>query len=411
MSFRIFTCLVLFLFLFSESEAQTFTTYKEVDGLASDNVNAVSIDSNGDVWFGTQAGISKFDGNTWTTINTTTDPDLVDNSILALLIDGNGNIWAGTDFGVSKFDGSSWTTYTDDDGLADNRIKFIAEGPDGKIWFGNNDGVSSFDGTTWESFTTSNGLPFGGVNHVAFDQNGDVLLGTGLGGLYIYNGTDFSTITEDDQLLSNKIRSSIVDENNNRWIASAEGVSVYSPNNIFLNDHEHFFVLPPPDSLNPIEDIQIDSRGYVWTGVYIDYLVTVGGVAMYDGVRWYNYDETDGLAGPVVRRLAITDEDDVWVTTSTGVTKISDISVGIFTPEVKEDLLGVFPNPASDLLEVSAPTEQIGNSLRIFNALGKLVWEQEMDQQNITVNLSTFQNGFYFISLGDLQAKRIIVNK
>lgn len=408
---RILPTLILSFLFFGGSQAQTFTTYRIADGLVSDNVHAVSIDGNGDVWFGTQGGISKFDGTNWTTINTTTDPDLVDIVVLALLIDDMGNIWAGTDFGVSKYDGTTWTTYTEADGLADDRIKFIAQGPDGRIWFGNSDGVSNFDGTTWESFTTSNGLPFGGVNHVAFGQNDEVLLGTGLGGVYIHDGTGFTAITEDDQLLSNKIRSSLVDGNNRRWIASAEGVSVFDGDNNFLNDHEHIFTLPPPDSLNPIEDIQMDSRGYVWAGVYVDYLVTVGGVSLYAGNHWYQYDESDGLAGPVVRRLAITDTDDVWVTTSTGVSKISGISVGIQSPNFKEDVWQVHPNPATDILMVETGDLAFGETIRMYNSLGQLMLEATVTNQRMEINVEAFENGFYLVAVGDLLPKKLMISK
>ncbi|MFT5845558.1 MAG: ligand-binding sensor domain-containing protein, partial [Saprospiraceae bacterium] len=100
--------------------AQSFTTYLEEDGLVSNSVNCVSTGEEGNVYFGTQFGISHFDGTNWTSY--TEDDGLVDNNVTAILI-SDGAIWAGTDFGFSTFDGTTWATYTTDDGLEDNRIK------------------------------------------------------------------------------------------------------------------------------------------------------------------------------------------------------------------------------------------------------------------------------------------------
>ena len=42
--------------------------------------------------------------------------------------------------GVSRFDGETWTTYTIKDGLAYDDVWSIAVGPDGALWFGTEGG-------------------------------------------------------------------------------------------------------------------------------------------------------------------------------------------------------------------------------------------------------------------------------
>jgi len=64
------------------------------DGLASYFVYAIAIDAQGNKWFGTSEGVSKFDGTNWTTY--TTANGLVSNSIEAIAIDTQGNKWIGT---------------------------------------------------------------------------------------------------------------------------------------------------------------------------------------------------------------------------------------------------------------------------------------------------------------------------
>jgi len=75
------------------------------------------------LWFGTADGVSRFDGQTWTTY--TEEDGLADNSVYAIAVDADGTLWFGTADGVSRFDGQTWTTYTEEDGLASNWVYAI----------------------------------------------------------------------------------------------------------------------------------------------------------------------------------------------------------------------------------------------------------------------------------------------
>ncbi len=57
------------------------------------------------------ANLHHTDEGTWTTYNTS-NSRLVSDNVNAIAIDPEGNKWFGTDAGVSKFDGATWTTYT-----------------------------------------------------------------------------------------------------------------------------------------------------------------------------------------------------------------------------------------------------------------------------------------------------------
>ena len=67
-------------------------------------VKASAVDWEGNKWFGTQwYGVSKFDGATWTTYDTSTVPELGSNHIAAIAVDNEGNIWFATYGGVSTY--------------------------------------------------------------------------------------------------------------------------------------------------------------------------------------------------------------------------------------------------------------------------------------------------------------------
>jgi len=398
---------VMAMFLGGLLNAQTITNYTSSDGLLADNVNCVDVDASNNIWFGTQDGVSVFDGATWTDHTTATDPGLVDNTIQAIYVATSGDVWAGTDFGLSVYDGTNWTSYTSADGLGNNQIKCITE-DNGLIWIGTNNGASNYDGTNFTNFGTSEGLPFGGVNEIDVMSNGDVWMGTGLSGVYVYSGgTIGSNIIDDvDGLIDNRIRAIVNDDSGNSWIGTSEGISVFDSGDNFWMHHTTMFSLPAPDTLNPIEDLEMDSQGIIWVGVYVDYLVTEGGVCAYNGVNWVEYKVADGLVGPVVRALAIDGNDDVWVATSTGVSKISDPTVGITDPEISQ--FQIHPNPTSGELTVKFLGGNSDGDVCIYDASMKLVHQAKLEGLSTKLDLNHLRNGVYFLKTGS-SVERLVI--
>lgn len=387
--------------------AQTITNYTTADGLLANNVLSVDVDASDNIWFGTQDGVSVFDGATWTNHTTTTDAGLVDNTIQAIYVAANGDVWVGTDFGISVYNGASWSSFTTVDGLANNQIKCIAENAAGNLWFGTNSGASRYDGVSFTNYGTAEGLPFGGVNEIDVLANGDVWMGTGLSGVSIYNGTSFSTINAaNDGLIDNRIRAIAVDGANSKWVGTSEGISVYNSSNSLSINHTTMFSLPAPDTLNPIEDIEMDSQGNFWVGVYVDYLVTEGGVCAYNGNNWNQYKVADGLVGPVVRALAIDGNDDVWVATSTGVSKISDPSVGVH--KMEEATFSMYPNPTSYQVSFRVPSNFVSTEMVIYYTSMKVAKTVSIESELMQISLETLGAGIYFVQIGNAVERLMI---
>ena len=398
---------LLFILAAYMTQAQTFTNYTTDDGLVNNAVNCLWVDSNDNIWFGTQEGISHFDGTTWTNYDVVSHPDLVNNSIFAIFADSDDNLWVGTDFGANKFDGTTWTTYTDENGLADNRVKYINQSADGRMWFANNDGLSILDDDTWTSYTSDDGISFGGINFVTFAANGNALLGTPLSGYLEFDGTNFTAITEDEGLLNDRVRSIAVAPNGNRWIANADGISVFDQNNDFITHHELIFELPPPDVLNPVEDIVVSPGGRVWAGIYVDYLVTEGGISTYLGADWTDYDVNDGLVGPVVRRLALDSQNNLWVATGTGISKLSDLPSATVNPVV-DNALKIYPNPANSEVNLEIPAALIGTDYQIFDNAGRLVKRGTVTAERMTLQVGKLTQGVYRLAIDEIYSRQIV---
>ncbi len=84
------------------------------------------------VWFGTWGGgVSLFDGqDNWTTY---TEADgLAGNIVYSIAQQADGTLWFGTNRGVSRFDGSNWTTIRH--GLVGQHVYSIALADDGSAW-------------------------------------------------------------------------------------------------------------------------------------------------------------------------------------------------------------------------------------------------------------------------------------
>ena len=62
-------------------------------------------------------------------------PGPASKSIYSIFQDSKGYLWLGTEAGVSRYDGYSFTNFTRDDGLSDNDIFYIHEDYKGRIWF------------------------------------------------------------------------------------------------------------------------------------------------------------------------------------------------------------------------------------------------------------------------------------
>lgn len=89
----------------------------------------------------------------------TTHQGLAQMQVYNVLKDSRGMVWTGTGFGVSRYNGESFTSYTTADGLLGNYISNIQEDNKGYIWiFCGTKGIVRFDGKTFKKYPTPKGI-------------------------------------------------------------------------------------------------------------------------------------------------------------------------------------------------------------------------------------------------------------
>ena len=386
--------------------AQTITNFKTADGLPNDNVLCLTADASNNMWFGTQTGVAKFDGTNWSIFNQTSHPTIPNNTIKAIAAMKNGDIWIGTDNGIGVYDGSKWTSYDTDDGLGSNRINYITEVSNGDVWISDFNGATKYSSSTFTKYGTSDGLPFGGVQQIQEAKNGDIVMATGLGGIASYDGSTFTIYNATNGLVSNSATSLAINNEGDLWVGTGSGVSVFDSSYKHEINYTRMYVLPAPDTLNPVEDVKMDSKGRMWVGIYVDYLVTEGGVSMYDGSKWTEFDVSSGLAGPTIRNLAVDKNDNVWVATSTGVSRIN--SGPSSTQSLQANSVSMYPNPTHHLLTIELDQTSVPADFQIevYNSQSKLEMQKKMNSgTEATLNLSSLSPGIYIVRIANLTRK------
>jgi ligand-binding sensor domain-containing protein len=91
MRYCLLLSLILASFFHSRGQEFSYTQYNVKDGLAGSVVYCAAEDKDGFLWFGTESGLSRFDGTHFK--NFTTASGLPDNEIIKLFVDSRNRVW------------------------------------------------------------------------------------------------------------------------------------------------------------------------------------------------------------------------------------------------------------------------------------------------------------------------------
>ncbi|MDA3954993.1 MAG: histidine kinase [Bacteroidales bacterium] len=129
--------------------------------------------------------------------NYTINNGLPDNCIQDLYKDSRGFLWIGTNAGLSRFDGENFNVYTSQDGLIGDKISSITESEKGSIWVGcYGSGISKLNGKEIISYNTSSGLISNEVRKIHYSVKYKILLIGTENGLTIYDNERFFSFHE-----------------------------------------------------------------------------------------------------------------------------------------------------------------------------------------------------------------------
>lgn len=279
----------------------------------TNNIHRSLIDKNGNLWFCTTGdGVYRYDGKTF--IHFTEKEGLFNDCVSTVLEDKKGDLWFGTNAGISRYDGHKFTnmplgvaagnyfkTYktTNDpkNPPPKNAVWSLMQDKSGKIWIGTyDDGVYYYDGKAFMHFLHSDsvinksGIRLGAVNTILEDKAGNMWFTTWFEGLCRYDGKELVSLKPNGEVWYSFL---LNDKEGNIWIGRrGKGAIIYDGKNFTNVVQGGTF-----DSCG-ISPLFQDKSGKIWFGSIHSNMALrdiKGGLWSYDGKEFKNYRAKDGL--------------------------------------------------------------------------------------------------------------------
>ncbi|MBN1155343.1 hypothetical protein JXB12_10540 [candidate division KSB1 bacterium] len=307
---------------------ESWTNYTPTNsGIISKKVRAIVM-NDGHIYAGTDEGISRFDGNTWATVNngltvaqnrdiyslaTHNDTLYAGTSagvyrlraddqwirigspfrdITSIFITEQGDVWVGRaktkysqGFSFCHHDSTSWVHMTPP-GPAGNNFKSLVVDEDGVLWCcSTSDGISRFDGEIWSIYTTDN---------------------------YPFSYNDFWAVD--------------VDDDNNKWFANwgSGAVKIDSQDSMTVYSSGYLSGIDNAPDYIPVTNTTVDRNNNVWFTVYGASDGNVVAVVTPDG-RWQYFSTADGVRTNTAKELygiTVDRYNRMWVGSRSGITVI-----------------------------------------------------------------------------------------
>ena len=319
------------------------------------SIQSVYVDDTDLLWVGTEKSGVAYAGNTIYRF----DSDHI-GDVTAIAQDASGKIWYGTsDKGVLGYDGP----------LASMKVACLEATPDGSLWVGSKrNGLTRLKDGHSKIFSQNDSITSlidDHINALCTDKIGNLWIATN-GGLQVYNPrmNTFSAHTrENGKLNTNNITSLFYNKNgknNDLYIGTAEGLVIMNLSNtektVLTGNKSH----TQSFTNNYITQLFQDSRGLIWIGTR-------------EGLNILNLEndslnyltEKQGLANNNVCGIAEDSHHNMWITTSSGVSRVvlqrnheeGRMNYGLYNYTTSDGLQSNEFNPGSIL------TRQDGNVL------------------------------------------------
>ncbi len=288
--------------------------------------------------------------------------------------------------------GKGQNQYTDisylrvSDGLSQSNVKSILKDNQGYLWFATDDGLNRYDSHAFKIYRHVPGDPHSllvnNIETLFKDNKGNVYVGTGGGGLSLYNAkqdsfTNFTLVKDDATTLSNNDITSIYeDKKNNLWIGTYSGLNLFNPKTgkfkryLYQKDKEYI----PEHHIRSITD---DGNGNLFLG-------TDGGLIWFNCSNGqsilyrHQNEDNSSIASNHVNTLLKRRDGNIWVGTF-------DAGLDLFNPKAKKfthfkhhpaDTSSLISNNVLSLAYVSPQKLLIGT-------------EKGLDQLNDNTNIIT----------------------
>lgn len=308
---------------------------RRIDSLANNHVSEIFEDHSEMLWISTLGGgTSRFSLDRRWFSHIRMDPGnagkLPASPVQSLTYGPDGNVWLGTDNGLSKWDPEAleFADVPEFRSVEDANISSLHWDRNGTLWMGTlGDGLVRRESDGRESIfeqSASGVLSIGhdNISVVYGDDVGRLLVGTSGGGLWswVEESERFAMIESEVPEDSSFVADIEGDTNGNLWVAGNNKLLVLTPGGGKLEDYRKIFPAADPLSSPLVSNVLAESNGIVWVGTSdsgLDRLNTgTGEVSNYNrAIHGLPDDEIMGLAKDASGLL--------WVMTRTGLARLN----------------------------------------------------------------------------------------
>ncbi len=285
----------------------------------------------------------------------TKEDGLASNWVLTCMEDRQGNMWFGTDNGLNKFDGTVFKTFTKKEGLPGGFVKNIYEDKDGNIWmlsgknaynyllkdvFYKDIGVSVLHDENIISTLNVNQKEYR-FGMITEDVDGNIWLGgynAKKGKPFIvknFDGKSWGKFQPEDDPASKPFESFFIDHSGNIWtiLLSGKGEYVQRFDGVSWKSFGKNDGFPSSKRDRAYKILFEDRNGNLWFGASSAEIY--GGLMKFNGTNWASYTRDDGFIGKSVNSIVEDHDGNIWVATNKGLNVFDGASWEYFSEKDK----------------------------------------------------------------------------
>ncbi|MEM6647355.1 MAG: two-component regulator propeller domain-containing protein, partial [Bacteroidota bacterium] len=278
------------------------------DGLPQNTVRALAQTPDGYLWMGTDEGLARYNGTSFTTYDRTTTPELTDPRIAALRVAPEGGLWVGTmGGGLLHVVDDTWTPISSPDSTRAPAVETFAEAH-GKIWVASGpDGLFILADGALTPHPQSTSLAEYAVQHVAAAPNGALWVGT-RSGLFLATDEGLNPVAGLPE--GSVITALLAEPGGPLWASTTEQVYhvTASPDGFQAAP----FVFPSEPAIVSARQLYQDAQGSLWIGT------NQNGLLRWADGRVQQLDQSTGLTHNRVFALLEDREGSLWIGTEGG---------------------------------------------------------------------------------------------
>jgi len=144
------------------------------EGLPEISITAMCINRRGDVWIGTNNGLTLWSDGKLTVFHPQVDRS--DLHVTAIHDDKDGNVWFGTSDGLVRYADGAFSKYSAADGLSHGYVLSLAEDVEGSLWVGTLEGLNRLRDVNFTTYTTREGLGGDYISDVLEARDGSLFI-------------------------------------------------------------------------------------------------------------------------------------------------------------------------------------------------------------------------------------------